>query len=561
MSEQFEYDVIVIGAGLGGGLPCSAYLQKAGAKVLMVEAGLEGGCHVKTNEFWPGALNTPCAAGSFVGNSPAMEDLELEDYGVQLRLGPRGTGCIFPNHTNLFLGLADVPGTVADIAKFSEKDAKRAEPIFQRILETLVEVNGECFYSIMTPQKLNKMYDKLSYVWGCRPEDFAEMNAFELVERTFERDEVRQTIMTVATVQTFGDIGEPGQGAFSVPIWMYVIPAQLKGGNHSLAHALIRVYLEHGGDLWRNSPVERIITENGVATGIKMADSAVMHPGQTIRAKRAVVSNAGAKNTLELIGEDIMTVADPLLAMRMKHWDNASRASCVTTWVLKGQPKWKNIAWNPIVTKQHFFYKACADMDELKAWYMAQKSGDIWRALNGYGEVVIPSAVDETQSLDGILTMRCEEVLPFWFRGEDGLPDPEQWDTRKREITEKRTDMWESLAPGFRDQVLKVMDVSPLDLWRGNMAAEYGNGIGGGYVGNQWMFERLPYRMPIKNLYSSNSVWPISLSWLATGYNAACAVAEDMGIRKQPWWIHRPCEYTLKNIERLSVTNNPHWVD
>jgi glycine/D-amino acid oxidase-like deaminating enzyme len=36
-------DVIVIGGGLSGGLPAAAYLQKAGLRVLVVEANAEPG--------------------------------------------------------------------------------------------------------------------------------------------------------------------------------------------------------------------------------------------------------------------------------------------------------------------------------------------------------------------------------------------------------------------------------------------------------------------------------------------------------------------------------------
>jgi phytoene dehydrogenase-like protein len=51
MTEMQEYDVIIVGAGLSGGLPCGAYLAKSGAKVLMVDANQEAGTHCKTNRY------------------------------------------------------------------------------------------------------------------------------------------------------------------------------------------------------------------------------------------------------------------------------------------------------------------------------------------------------------------------------------------------------------------------------------------------------------------------------------------------------------------------------
>lgn len=560
-----DYDVIIIGAGIGGGLPAAAYLQKAGARVLMVDANQEAGCHVKTNEVWPGVLWTPCAAGSFIGNSPAMADLELERYGVNLKLSPRGTGATFPNHKSLFIAPYDIDGTCADIARFSEKDAVTARGILERYVEKIIEFNELCFYSIPTPEKQEKMIEMAAYVWGVAVEDFREMNAFELVETVFEADEVQQTFMCVAGVQTFGDIGEPCQGAFAAVAWIMVIPGQLVGGNHNLAHAYVRIFLEHGGTMWRNCPVEEIIVENGVAKGIKIEESAVVNGGKTIMAKHAVITNAGVPESFRMIGEENLTKADPALAQRMKYWDMSSRASCVSLWVLKGFPKWKSMEWNPNISQMDFFYKGWESLEHGKRWYMAQKSGDVYGALGGLSEAVMHQVTDETAaSAEGYVSLRLEEVLPFSWRERgsgSGKANLEMWDEKRDEILEKQTKMFAELIEDFEDQILEKYIVTPLDLWRGNRAGVHGNGIGGSFTGNQWMLERVPYRMPLKNLYCSNGVWPIQLSWGVAGYNAACAVAEDMGIRDQPWWKARPVEWCLQNLGRLLVEKNPYWVE
>ena len=60
-----DVDLIVIGAGLSGGLPAAAYLQKAGLQVLVVEANAESGTFCYTHETWPQVLDSP-----HVGVSP-----------------------------------------------------------------------------------------------------------------------------------------------------------------------------------------------------------------------------------------------------------------------------------------------------------------------------------------------------------------------------------------------------------------------------------------------------------------------------------------------------------
>jgi len=52
----------------------------------------------------------------------------------------------------------------------------------------------------------------------------------------------------------------------------------------------------------------------------------------------------------------------------------------------------------------------------------------------------------------------------------------------------------------------------------------------------------MPNRSSIPSLYFSNGVWPASLTHLGNGYVTACCVAEDLEVRRQPWWCHHPFE-------------------
>ncbi len=555
MNEANEYDVIIIGAGLGGGLPAGCYLQKAGARVLMIEANQEVGTHCKSNEFFPGALCTPCASGFFGGAAPMWEDLDLEDYGLQYRVPGRFFGAFFPDHTNLHLGPVDLAGSIEAIARFSEKDAQKFQSMIGPIMETFVEMNEMMVFSPPTPRNLIRVYEMQAAIAGVPVDDFVEMNAFEFLNVMFESDRLKQVMFQpgCATL-TMGDPLAKAQGPLGIMGAFYVPTGQLKGTNHSLVHALVRHFLDHGGTVWRNTIVDEIITEAGVARGVKLSKDSVMFPGRTIMAKHAVVSNVGARKSLELIGEEVMMREDPRLAVKMKYFDNASRSSSVTIWALKRPPQWKSAVHDPYIMKSDFYYKGKHSMEEWKSWFVAERCGDTEKAFGGWWEMLLPANVDPTQaSPEGYLTFRLEEILPFWWRDVDGNRHPEKWDDMKWTLVRKREDELEQYAPGFKESILDVLAVSPLDLWRGNMASEYGDGIGGAFPAHQSYLDRMPYRMPIKNLYMCNSVWPISLSWCATGYNAACVVAEDMGIRKQPWWIHRPGEWLMKNLARLTV--------
>ena len=60
------FDMVVIGGGVSGGLPAATYLQKAGLRVLIVEANSELGTfcctHERFNPTWVGA-STKAAHG------------------------------------------------------------------------------------------------------------------------------------------------------------------------------------------------------------------------------------------------------------------------------------------------------------------------------------------------------------------------------------------------------------------------------------------------------------------------------------------------------------------
>ena len=123
MSElEPEYDVIVIGAGISGGIPAAAYLQKAGARVLLVDAN-DHPAYNCSSITYEGATCTPCAGGYAGGTAPMWADLELERFGAELLVNPRFFGMVFNDDSSLFVGPFDPEGTLQDISAYSEKDA------------------------------------------------------------------------------------------------------------------------------------------------------------------------------------------------------------------------------------------------------------------------------------------------------------------------------------------------------------------------------------------------------------------------------------------------------
>lgn len=540
-----EFDVIVVGGGISGGIPAAIYLQKAGASVALIEARHELGTFIPTNEPWPNVISSPHAAINFSGAAPAWDDLGLADYGYSIVCSPIIFGVTGRDGKNCIV-YYDAAKTGESFGRHSQADGETIEKIESKIVGNLTEFNELLVYSVPTPERLEKLWKFAAWAFDVPLDDFQTMNGFELLETTFESDYARRTLITLPSLNLMGDVGSKGQGAASIVFNLVYTSAQAVGGNHSLAHAMTRIFLEDGGTILRNCPVEQILVHNGRAVGVELSPDAASSQ-KTLYARKAVISNLGARVTLDVIGEDVMKSVDDRLWAKMKYWKTDFRASTMSNWVMRGHPRWKSADYDPSIQKAHLLYRAWDSWEHCKEWHEAFKSGDRRRVIGGLGEILDFSVVDPTQiSPEGYLSVRCEEAMPLHWRREGyGL---DHWDDVKDELKAQRDDLFEELAPGFKEQMLDHAYFTPLDIWRYNPVAVYGQVIGGDFSEDQWYLDRMPYRMPIQGLYMSNNVWPLALSWMAPGYNAACAVAEDLGIRNQAWWSSRPGDWFLRNI-------------
>jgi phytoene dehydrogenase-like protein len=554
-----EFDVIVVGAGIGSGLTAATYLQKAGLNVCLIERRHEVGTFIPTMEHWPNVLNSPHAAINFSGGSPIIEDLELERYGYRVVCTPvifidvhkDGKAC------GLFY---DVKETKESFAKFSEKDAKMIEKIQTKLMQNLVEYTQLVAFTPHPhrPEVIDRIWQMSADFFDLDVENFKTMNAFELLEETFESDYTRRTLITLPSLNLMGDTLARGQGACTVPFDTVYFSGQAVGGNHTLAHAMLRCFLDHGGTILTNCPVEKIIVQNGEARGVILSKDAVF-PGKAIYAREAVISAVGVTQSLKLIGEDVVQAIDYRLWYKMKYWKTDFRASTCSHWILKGHPKWKAIDFDPRVKKAHLLYRAWDSWEHCKKWTAAMKSQEFWESYDGLCEILDFSVADPTQaSPEGFTSLRAEIAVPIHGPGKWRIEELHRWDEVKEELASKRDELFEELAPGFKEIELEHMYYTPIDIWRFNPSAPYGQVIGGDFSEDQWIMDRVPYRTPIKKLYLSLGCWPLTLSWGANGYNAACIVIEDLGLKRPSWWVHKPWEYFINNIDRILV--DPTWV-
>ena len=99
------------------------------------------------------------------------------------------------------------------------------------------------------------------------------------------------------------------------------------GGSGALVDALVRGLEQFGGKLRRSAHVEQLLVQNDRAVGVQLRN------GQTLRARRAVVSNASVWDTLKLIpAGDCPNWID-----RSAKLPPSAIVFCTCTWALMGQ--------------------------------------------------------------------------------------------------------------------------------------------------------------------------------------------------------------------------------
>lgn len=555
-----EYDVIIVGAGISGGVPAAAYLQKAGARVLLVDANKEPAVNCKTYT-WQGASCTPCAGGYAGGSAPMWGDLELEKHGADLLVNPRYFAMLFDDDTSLSLGPFDPEGTYRDIAQYSQKDADVFAGMGQRIQEHFGELADLVYYRAPSGENYDRMLELCAYVADVPLEDFARMDCWEFLDYRFEDHRIKQLLlMPFTSSMVNADPDRRGEGAMGILTPFFLVAGQVRGGNQRIVDATLSVFNEFGGELWLESPVQEIVVEDGKAVGVRMSDDSKNNAGEVIRAKHAVLSNTGAHQTYRLLGDEVIRAADDALATKMKHWDMQSRPSTANVWLLKDAPKWRAAVNDPYLAYADWVYTGLSSADDWRTWKNAIVSGDQEGGFQGWWEIFLPALIDPTQRGDnGEVCFRVESVAPYNLVNDKGEFDDSLWDSYKHELVERRTEVFEKMAPGFKDLLIDVVHVrSPKDLWNDNRSLAFGCAQGGAFTGDQGYMGRMPYEMPIDNLYMCNSVYPGNLTWCGSGYISAGIIAEKMGIRDQDWWVTKPGQWFMANADRL-IKSGAGW--
>jgi prolycopene isomerase len=497
-----DYDVVVVGAGLGG-LSAATFLSKEGKRVLLIERqSVPGGyasSFIRGRFEFEVSLHELSGLGTTADKGPLYR--LLDSAGVLKRVEflpiPEFYRSVFPDIDMVVpIGreafeealVSNFPGEAEGLRQFSNtlfdfaEEAVRANRIgMKEVMKdpasypTLMAHFGKTLADVLNPM----VYDEkaravLGQAWGyyCQPPSLLSFLIYAL--------------------------GTAGYLRFG--------PWHIKGRSQALSQAFVDSIEENGGEVWLNKGAARIMTRDGAVRGVVTEDG-------TEIACPVVVSNANpVLACLGLIGRE-----------------------SIPSWYLKrlgagtGGASTFNVymgldcdAAELGLTNHENFVNRTYDLDE---------HGELMRRGIGVeppeAAVTNYNAVDPDFSPPGtsVVVITLINYSEPWLE----LP-PEKYAETKNLVADRVIELAELVAPGVRDHIEVVEVATPLTN------ARYTGNLAGSIIGFDETYKgtglvRMPNRGPLDGLYFAGSYAFIGGGYepsIVSGFQASREVLQDM---------------------------------
>ncbi len=538
--KKQRFDCVVIGGGHNG-LVTAAYLAKTGKSVCVLERRhILGGCAC-TEEIWPGYRVSTAAYVISLFLPEITRDLRLKQYGLEVL--PRNPSSFTPllEGRSLTLG-PDMVASQREISKFSRRDAE-AWPKYNGLLERVAKVleptlNKSAPDPLPLPKewrkigvgkrlrdgaKMLEMYQSLNGLGEDLPEAIELLTgaARPLLERWFEAEVLRATLATDAVIGAFASISSPGtayvllhhvmgEAGGARGVWGYV-----RGGMGGLADALESACKDLRVDIRRDSPVAKIMTSGGAASGVILEDGTIIDAD-------IVASSVDAHLTFErFLDPEVLPESFRKAVSRIDY----SSASAKINLALAEPPDFSAKRSGGSLADHHRgTMHISPTMDFLERAYDDAKYG---RPSNEpILEMTMASSVDDSIAPEG------KHIMSIFVQFAPYKLAEGNWDDVKEGFADRCIDLLARYAPNVPGAIEHRQVLSPLDLER-QFGITGGNIMQGAMNFNQlFMMRPVPgwadHRTPVRNLYLCGAAsHPGGGVMGACGKNAAEEILRD----------------------------------
>ena len=488
-----EYDVVFIGAGHNG-LTTAAYLAKAGLSVCLLERADFAGGAVNTREVTlPGFKHDTGSVGHvMIQSNPLLLDDELglkSKFGLEYIYPKVGTAAVYPDGSSLFIHHS-VDDTCESIAQFSQHDAD-AYRKFNDLAKPMGAMLSQGTFS--PPVSFAALLAQLdgSEV-GRNLARIMFMSAEDLVDEWFEDERVKLHLLKYSTEQMsyFDSVGSALALFFGVPMHHAHGTGTPRGGSGELAAALVRAVEAYGGEVRLSSEVVGVTVSGGKATGVTLAS------GETVRARRAVVSNVDPR---PLFNDWVPQEAtDPEFRRKVNNIKNAPFSGIMQHLALDTSPTY---VAGPAV-EEAYMIEPSPWLADFKQVFADLRMGRVPR--NGKVPLwICNSQHDPTRAPEGKHVVYLWQYVPFRPDGRE----PEAWDDLKEEYADETLDFMRTYVTNLTSENILARTVhSPIDYPRMNPNLVDGSVTGPRndllqYFSNRPIHELGRFRTPIDSLY------------------------------------------------------------
>jgi beta-carotene ketolase (CrtO type) len=511
---QQAYDVILIGAGHNG-LVCAAYLLKAGYSVLLLEKRPVPGGAATTEEAMPeeapGFQFNLCAIDhEFIHLGPVVEELELHKYGLEYLYCDPVVFCPHPDG-KYFLGHRSVEKTCAEIARYSDRDARKYAEFadyWQRVIQAMIPVFNappKSIVDITGNYDLNKFKDLLS-VMGPPDKtlDFIRTmltSPEDILNEWFDSEFLKAPLARLAS-----ELGAPpSQKTISVGAIMMAMRhnpgmARPRGGTGALVKALINLVQSHGGEILTDQSVQQVLVDDGRAVGVRVAG------GKEYRATKGVISNIDAKRLfLHLMEESDVDAADANLRERLERRIVNNNETILKIDCALSEP----LRFEHHNHQDKYLVGSVLIADSVRQVEQAHSDPQIGKIPDQDPSmyVVMPTMLDPSMAPEGKHTLWIEFFAPYQVAGAEGtgLNGTGWTDELKHTVADRVLDKLADYAPNLKKSLIARRVESPAELGE-RLGALKGNYYHVDMSLEQMVFFRpLPelanYKTPIEGLF------------------------------------------------------------
>ena len=522
-----KYDAIIVGGGHNG-LTSAGYLGKSGLKTLVLERRPIVGGAVVTEEFHPGyKISTISYVVSLLQNK-VIDDLELKKHGFDMI---KMDGSLSVCGDDYLLFNDDEAHNRSEVEKFSVTDydaITKFDDMFQSVgsvlrnqmLKEPPTLEGS-FSDLLKFGSMGLDLHKLTPELRHRLLQMLTSSAYDLIERWFDSSMVKSMYGAACFSGNYASLRQPGS---AIPLFHTTIGEldgergawrMVRGGMGGLTQAMASFAKSKGCDIRTDAPVEKILVENGRATGVQLES------GEVIEA-RCVLANTDPKITfLDLVDSKHLDkdFADDIRQIRFGH------SSCRVNLALNGLPDIRFFASGegPWHRSDILMFP---DIEGQEANYFAAATGQFPKEPRL--EITIPSTLDDSLAPPGHHVMT---ILAKYYPYK--LANGVSWDDVKEDAADQIVDYTAQIMPELKDFIVGRQMISTLDMER-----TYGLTEGDIFHGRHDLDQILSmrphpkaaqYRTPIKDLYLCGSgAHPGGGVTGAPGHNAARRVIADL---------------------------------